>query len=189
MLTYDDCVGLSELTPEEIAAIARHEHLPEIVALEMGTCLCGTAEGKRLLWRMIVEDSEAACQQGDLRTAARLGLVLHHFLENHTNRREPTEPCPEAGATVPPGRARMEAYLTAMLRQFGIDRGAARQRFGPEMQIAEMCCAACTETGRCRRFLAGVAEAESPSAFCPNAPLLEELGRSLQSAPSPDEKR
>lgn len=102
MLTYDDCVGLSELTPEEIAAIARHEHLPEIVALEMGTCLCGTAEGKRLLWRMIVEDSEAACQQGDLRTAARLGLVLHHFLENHTHRREPTEPCPEAGATVPP---------------------------------------------------------------------------------------
>jgi hypothetical protein len=36
MLSYSDCVGLSELTPEEIAVIAQHEHLPDIVALEMG---------------------------------------------------------------------------------------------------------------------------------------------------------
>ena len=39
MLTYDDCVGLCGLTAEEIDAIARQEHLPGIVALEMGACL------------------------------------------------------------------------------------------------------------------------------------------------------
>ena len=44
-----------------------------------------------------------------------------------------------------------------------------------------MCCAACAETGSCRRFLAGVPGAEPPTAFCPAAPLLDELGRKLRS--------
>ena len=35
MLTWTDCVELSELSAEEIAAIARHEHLPEMVALDL----------------------------------------------------------------------------------------------------------------------------------------------------------
>ena len=36
MLTYQDCVGLCELSEAEIRAIAEHEHLPEVVALELG---------------------------------------------------------------------------------------------------------------------------------------------------------
>ena len=32
MLSYEDCVGLSELTEEEIRAISEHEHIPEVVA-------------------------------------------------------------------------------------------------------------------------------------------------------------
>jgi hypothetical protein len=36
MLTIEDCIGLSELTEEEILAIAQHEHIPEIAGLEMG---------------------------------------------------------------------------------------------------------------------------------------------------------
>jgi len=36
MLTLDDCIELSELTEEEILAIAEHEHVPEMVALERG---------------------------------------------------------------------------------------------------------------------------------------------------------
>ena len=39
MLTYEDCVELSDLTEEEIEAVAQHEHLPEIVALELGSYL------------------------------------------------------------------------------------------------------------------------------------------------------
>ena len=64
MLTYSDCVGFSELTPEEIAVIAQHEHLPDIVALEMGVVLHGTAAGRQLIRRMIIETSEAACRRG-----------------------------------------------------------------------------------------------------------------------------
>jgi len=31
MLTLQDCIELSELTEEEILAIAEHEHIPEMV--------------------------------------------------------------------------------------------------------------------------------------------------------------
>jgi hypothetical protein len=42
MLTYQDCVELSDLTEDEIDAIARHERLPEMAALEMGSYLVHT---------------------------------------------------------------------------------------------------------------------------------------------------
>jgi hypothetical protein len=72
-------------------------------------------------------------------------------------------------------RERVEAYLAAMLRHFGLDRASVRERYRSEMQSAEMGCATCTETGRCRRFLAGVEGSGPPSAFCPNAALFAEL--------------
>src|ERR1700688_1011768 len=80
MMTYDDCLGLSVLRSEEIAAIAKHEHVPDIIALEMGSCLCETPEGKQLIRRMIFDDIEDACRRGDTRTAGKLGLVLHRFI-------------------------------------------------------------------------------------------------------------
>jgi Family of unknown function (DUF6455) len=176
MLSYEDCLGLSGLTPEEIAAVAKHEHLPEIVALELGSSLFGTSEGKQLVRRMIVDDIEDACRRGDTRTAGKLGVVLHRFIETHLDRHGPAAHGLDPDAPMAPCvRERVDAYLTAMLGHFGIDRAAAREHFRPEMQVAEMCCAACTESSRCRRFLAGAAEAEPPSAFCPNAPLFDEL--------------
>jgi hypothetical protein len=60
MLSYDDCLGLSELTPDEIAAIARHKHVPEIVALAMGASLRLSAEGRQLMRHTAVVDSEEA---------------------------------------------------------------------------------------------------------------------------------
>ena len=47
MLTFEDCVGLCGLSAEEIAAIARHEHLPEIVALELGASLARQVSRRR----------------------------------------------------------------------------------------------------------------------------------------------
>ena len=52
MLSYEDCVGLSELTPEEVAALARHLRVPEIVAVERGARLCLTPEGRELIRRL-----------------------------------------------------------------------------------------------------------------------------------------
>jgi hypothetical protein len=192
VLSYEDCVGMSGLTPEEIAAIARHEHLPEIVAAEMGAFLFGTADGTRQIQRMIAERSDEVCCRGDTRSAARLGLVLHRFLEAQMDRHEKSDSSdrgdiegrvPTAGCA----RERTDNYLAAMLHCFGLDRVSAEERFGPEMRIAEMCCAACEEADRCRRFFLKQApiQEEAPSDFCPIAPLLKALGVSARSAASP----
>lgn len=178
MLTYDDCVGLSELRPEEVAAIARHEHLTEIAALCLGSSLLGTEGGKHAIQRMILETIEDACKRGDVQAAGQLGAELHRYIDTHLDRNrlmtQRVDNATPAAGWHEAGRGHTE-YLETMLRHFGIDAAAARERFGPEMQIAEMCCAACTETRRCDRFLHGRADADSPLAFCPNAPLFEQL--------------
>lgn len=83
MLTIQDCIELSGLTEEEILAIAEHEHLPEIVALELGNYLIQTPEGEKRIRAMIVDDMEAARARGDLRHVVQLKLCLRHFLEHH----------------------------------------------------------------------------------------------------------
>lgn len=199
MLTYNDCLGLSGLTPEQVAALARHERLPEIVALEMGWSLCGTPEGRRRIRQMILEDVARACRHGDPQAAARLGLALHHFLDAHPVRPAAADTAPDASPAQATAdqvlqalglgpeaaswvRERLDTYLAAMLQRFGLDQ-AAQARLPTEMQVAAMSCASCTETGRCRRFLSGMAGAEAPAAFCPNARLFGELG---QVAPGPE---
>ena len=83
MLTYDDCVALCELTEEEIASIAEHEHLPMIVAAELGNYLIHSADGALRVKRIILDDLQAASRTGDVRHALTLKLVLRHFVERH----------------------------------------------------------------------------------------------------------
>ena len=83
MLTIEDCIALSELTEEEIDAIAEHEHVPEMVAVEIGSYLIHSPGGEKRIKRIIVEDIAAARQRGDLAHAAKLKLVLKHFVEHH----------------------------------------------------------------------------------------------------------
>lgn len=83
MLTIQDCIGLCRLTEDEIAAIAEHEHLPDMLALELGDYLCQTTDGELRVKRMISEDIDAARERGDLAHAAKLRRVLQHFLEHH----------------------------------------------------------------------------------------------------------
>ena len=54
MLSFIDCQDMSELKPNEILAIARYLHVPEIVAVEIGSGLCRTWEGKDLLERLML---------------------------------------------------------------------------------------------------------------------------------------
>lgn len=53
MLSFIDCEDMSELKSNEIAAIARYLHVPEIVAVEIGAGLCRTGEGKDLIKRLM----------------------------------------------------------------------------------------------------------------------------------------
>lgn len=83
MLTYEDCVGLCELTEEEVEAIAEHEHIPEIVATELGCYLIHTDDGLPRIRRIILDDIEMAEKRGDKRHAITLKLVLKHFVDTH----------------------------------------------------------------------------------------------------------
>lgn len=83
MLTIEDCIGLSELTEEEILAIAQHEHIPEMAAVELGNYLVNTPSGEKRIKTMIVDDLEEARRDGDARRVVTLKLCLKHFLEHH----------------------------------------------------------------------------------------------------------
>ncbi len=83
MLTYEDCLGLSDLTQEEVDAISEHEHLHAIVALELGNYLVHTPDGQPRIRRMIIEDIEAAEARGDTVHKAKLKLVLKGFCEKY----------------------------------------------------------------------------------------------------------
>jgi hypothetical protein len=83
MLTFDDCVALCELTEEEIAAIAEHEHLPMIVAAELGNYLIHGPDGALRIKRIILDDMLAANRVRDSRRRLTLKLVLRQFVERH----------------------------------------------------------------------------------------------------------
>lgn len=83
MLTIQDCIELSGLTEDEVLAIAEHEHIPEMVAVELGAYLVETPDGEKRVKRMIADDIAAARTRGDIKHALALKLVLKHYLEHH----------------------------------------------------------------------------------------------------------
>ena len=86
MLTFEDCVALAELTEEEVAAIAAHEHVPEIIAAELGNYLVHDPHGVPKIRRIIVDDIAHARARGDLAGVARLKAVLRQFIATHPRR-------------------------------------------------------------------------------------------------------
>jgi hypothetical protein len=83
MITFNDCLALCELTADEIAAIAEHEHMPDTVALELGSYLVHAPGGEVRIRRIIIDDITAAQRRGDHAHAARLKQTLRHFIEQH----------------------------------------------------------------------------------------------------------
>ncbi|MBE2294674.1 MAG: hypothetical protein IAF00_06970 [Phycisphaerales bacterium] len=88
MLTYQDCLELSDLTEEEIEAIAQHEHLPEMAALELGSYLVHSADGVPMIKRIILDDIEDARQREHTEKVLKLKLVLKHFVDTHPDTRK-----------------------------------------------------------------------------------------------------
>lgn len=88
MLTLEDCIALSELTEDEVLAIAQHEHIPEIAAAELGNYLTHSPEGELCIKSMIRDDIAAAAASGDRMRVVALKLVLRDFIGKH--------PCCEA---------------------------------------------------------------------------------------------
>ncbi|MFM8801645.1 MAG: hypothetical protein ACKOEE_14010 [Tagaea sp.] len=83
MLTWIDCLSLADLTADEVRAIAEHERISEMAAVELGAWLCQDENGVRHVKTMIREDLAAAVARGDVLRAATLKLALRHFCDTH----------------------------------------------------------------------------------------------------------
>lgn len=88
MLTYEDCLAMTDLTEEEVEAIAEHEHCHEMRALEVGHYLIQAPEGRPRIRRMIVEDIAMAQARGNIRHVEKLNLVLQRFCDKYPEARD-----------------------------------------------------------------------------------------------------
>jgi hypothetical protein len=87
MLTLKDCIAMSDLSDAEVAAIAEHEHVPEIIAAEIGFRLVDSRDGRRILKRYI-QDNLVHAKAHHLEGKAKdLALLLRRFEDAHPTRR------------------------------------------------------------------------------------------------------
>jgi hypothetical protein len=83
MLTAQECVDMSELSNEAIRAIAEHEHIPEVVAAELGQEMLKTARGIAEIERILEENlglAVQACEQDKINDRKR---VLERFIASY----------------------------------------------------------------------------------------------------------
>ena len=85
MLTFEDCVGLSGLTEEEIAAIAEHEHLPLLQAMEYGHYLIRQEDGALRIRKILADDLRHAEETGHWKHAEELRELLRQWIAHHLN--------------------------------------------------------------------------------------------------------
>lgn len=86
MITPEEIVGMTDLTPEEVGAIAEHEHTTDVLAAGMVEYLMHRHGGPQAINRMICEDIRAALHRDDVAHARSLYATLRHFIAT----------CPEA---------------------------------------------------------------------------------------------
>jgi len=87
MLTYSECLEMSGLTRDEIAAIAEHEHVDPLCAAAIGNYLL-THDGEQKIRKMILDDIEAAVARGDQQHEQELLRVLAQFITDHPEDRQ-----------------------------------------------------------------------------------------------------
>lgn len=60
MLTLEDCIAFSGLTGDQVDAVARHRHIPAIVAAEWAECLLATEDGCNAVEAALIEEAVRA---------------------------------------------------------------------------------------------------------------------------------
>ena len=82
-LTFEDCIGLCDLTEQEVRAIAEHEQIPAMAAVELGGYLVQTPEGEQRIKAMIRDDIAEAAGNGDqLKTLALKSIIRDYILKH-----------------------------------------------------------------------------------------------------------
>ena len=83
MISIHDCIDYSDLTEDEVAVIAEHEHMPFATAAQLACCLAQSEDGAqvlRCLLKNAVCDAEAC---GAKETALLAKRALDQFCANH----------------------------------------------------------------------------------------------------------
>jgi len=83
VISIKDCLDYSDLTEDEVAAIAEHEHLPYACAAQLACCLAQSNDGTevlRCLLKNAVCDAESCGHAEALRTAQ---VAYTQFTANH----------------------------------------------------------------------------------------------------------
>ena len=83
MISFEDCVALCGLTKEEIAAIAEHEHIPDMAAAILGQYILQQEHKPEQICRMISDDVRAATAAREWKHAGQLVAALQHFLATY----------------------------------------------------------------------------------------------------------
>jgi len=83
MISLEDCIGLCGLDADEVAAIAEHEHIPDVAATALANYLLSRVGGPEEIRTMIVDDIRKALDEGRINHASELFMALRHFLEHH----------------------------------------------------------------------------------------------------------
>jgi hypothetical protein len=83
MISLEDCIGLCDLSPDEVAAIGEHEHIPEVIAATLGSYLMHSEHGPEKVRGMQIDDIRSAVHRHDIPHARHLVSILRHFLHEH----------------------------------------------------------------------------------------------------------
>lgn len=146
MLSLRDCLDLADVSEAELIAISRHEHIPAIVAVELGEKLIKSAGGRAQLRQIILDDIAGAQQHGRCKDCELFSRALRDFIERHPDRRQP-----------PSGRDESLRELLAIAEACEVQqaaKGSKGERAGALRRLQEAkdrhdCCA-------CRRLSLGL---------------------------------
>jgi hypothetical protein len=87
MISLEDVIGFSDLTPEEVHAIAEHEHIADTIAAMLGLSLLRTEHGPKQIRDILIDDIRVAVRRHDVPHARQLVSTLRHFLHAHPDAR------------------------------------------------------------------------------------------------------
>ena len=83
MICLEDLIGFCDLTPDEVHAIAEHEHIADAIAVVLGTSLLQSVHGPEHIRDMLIDEMRTAIRRHDIPHARHLVCTLRHFLREH----------------------------------------------------------------------------------------------------------
>ncbi|WP_413206469.1 hypothetical protein [Rhodospirillum sp. A1_3_36] len=83
MITLHDCLGLCDALPDEVAVVAAHEHLSDLIAAEKAHAVLQADWGGPAMRQMIRDQVHVAARKGDLNALRALTTLLHQAEDAH----------------------------------------------------------------------------------------------------------